>query len=154
MGWEICAEEAYGSDTLDQINAQRAPGRFLLRGRQPVETLRYLTTATKDWAVPGLFYLVLAKWLTRLKSTRPLAYLRFGIEPEGISGSPTPTLRSSLIYLSPLRHMADSLGNHTRPGDNPRGPRVGAQAMSGTDGYSFQCVAPTRPGGRRKTPRC
>ena len=24
LGWEICAEEAYGSDTLDQINAQRA----------------------------------------------------------------------------------------------------------------------------------
>ena len=109
LGWEICAEEAYGSDTLDQINAQRAPGRFLC-GRQPVETLRYLTTATKDWAVPGLFYLVWAKWLTRLKSTRPLAYLRFGIEPrKGIQAVPQHRLLEKLsdLPLSSLRHMAD-----------------------------------------------
>ena len=67
LGWEICAEQAYGKETLDSINAQRSLGRFLLLKNRPIETLRYLTKAAHDWALPGLFYLVWAKWLTKLK---------------------------------------------------------------------------------------
>ena len=110
LGWEICAERAYGKETLDQINLHREPGRFLLLKNKPLDCLRYLTRAAHDWALPGLFYLVWAKWLTKLKSTRPLAYLRFGVEPrQGIQAVPQHKLLEQLceLPLSTLRHMAD-----------------------------------------------
>lgn len=110
LGWEICAQSAYGQETLDRINLERAPGRMLLLKDKPLASLKYLTQATKDWALPGLFYLVWAKWLTSLKSTRPLAYLRFGLEPrKGIQAVPQHRLLEQLsdLPLSSLRHMAD-----------------------------------------------
>ena len=110
LGWEICAEAIYGRTLLDEINEERAPGRLLLLKNKPLATLRYLIRATRDWALPGLFYLVWAKWLTQLKSTRPLAYLKFGLDPrEDIQGVPQHTLLAQLadLPLSTLRHMAN-----------------------------------------------
>ena len=110
LGWEICAQNAYGKQALDQINTERSPGRMLLLRDKPLASIGYLLKAARDWALPGLFYLVWAKWLTRLKSTRPLAYLTFGLEPtKGIQAVPQHRLLEQLssIPLTSLRHMAD-----------------------------------------------
>ncbi|MBT6433942.1 MAG: hypothetical protein HOK28_12655 [Deltaproteobacteria bacterium] len=110
LGWEICAQNAYGQEALDKLNSERAPGRLLLLRDKPLDSLKYLLRAAKSWAIPGLFYFVWAKWLNRLKSTRPLAYLRFGLEPtQGIQAVPQHRLLEQLssIPLTKLRHMAD-----------------------------------------------
>ena len=110
LGWEICAQSAYGQEALDQLNSTRTPGRLLLMRDKPLASLSYLVKAASNWAAPGLFYLVWAKWLNRLKPTRPLAYLRFGLEPtRGIQAVPQHRLLEQLssIPLTKLRHMAD-----------------------------------------------
>lgn len=117
LGWEICAQNAYGQEELDQINSERTPGRLLLLRDKPLASIQYLIKAASSWALPGLFYFVWAKWLTRLKSTRPLAYLRFGLEPtKGIQAVPQHRLLEQLssIPLTKLRHMADRVWQRHR----------------------------------------
>lgn len=112
LGWELVAQRAYGEPLLTKINAKRGTGRWLLLKDKPLETLRYLTRAAQDWALPGLFYLVWGKWLAQAKSTRPLAYLHFGQEPRAaIQRIPQQELMSQLatLPLVSLREMSDRI---------------------------------------------
>jgi len=81
LGWEISAHGAYGPAYLSALEPRRHAGRFYLDRRHPLGALRYLWSALRVWAWPGLFYFLWGKLAARVGLLRRRSYLRFGPEP-------------------------------------------------------------------------
>jgi len=97
LGWELCAYQTYGPDTLARMEEQRGTSRFLFDFAQPRVLARYLYQGARRWARPGLHYLVWGKMAARREPLRRLSYRRFGTEPVSVvQRGPQQTLISHM----------------------------------------------------------
>jgi hypothetical protein len=101
LGWEISAHGAYGPAYLASLEPRRRAGRFYLDRRRPVGALRYLWSALRVWAAPGLFYLLWGKLAARVALLRRRSYLRFGPDPvQAVQRVPQAVLFRQMASLS------------------------------------------------------
>jgi phosphoserine phosphatase len=120
LGWELCAEVAYGADGVEALEARRGPGRFALDWRRPWALGRYLGIGAARWGRPGLAYWAGVKLGFGHRWAQPL--LRgLGPDPVGalqgltretllhqLAGVPEDTLRAHARRIW-QRHAADQV---------------------------------------------
>ena len=58
LGWELGAWRAYGDEGLDRMEPRRARGRIALDYTRPIASASYTLQGLRNWAVPGLIYLL------------------------------------------------------------------------------------------------
>lgn len=112
LGFEICAQLAYGKEHLAAIESTRGPGRFAIDFSDVRGTLRYGAIGAQMWAFPGLFYLMWGKLSRLTGATRRLAFRRFGPEPvRRVQSIPQTTLLHQLAEfpLDELRELMRSV---------------------------------------------
>lgn len=112
LGWELIAYWGYGAEHLKALQADRPPGRFLFHWSSPLKLLRYLMLGAREWAGPGLYYLLWGKIAARVTWLRHQSFLRFGPEPvRVVQRVPQTALMHQLaeVPLTLLRDLAASV---------------------------------------------
>ncbi len=80
LGFERCAQQAYGLDKLARFEPKRR-GRWMLDWSDPLGLARYLKIAVQVWAYPGLFYLLWGKVASKTNWLRRMSFRKFGSHP-------------------------------------------------------------------------
>jgi hypothetical protein len=81
LGFELCAQIAYGEAHMAEHAPMRGPGRYSLERNNIRGSLRFLGLGFRIWALPGLVYLLFVKLAKLSETMRRLAFRRFGPEP-------------------------------------------------------------------------
>jgi len=81
LGFELAAYQHYGPRYLELIERGDAIGPLVFDWRNPRATAAYLASGARQWALPGLTYLLWVKLGTRSDRTRRLLHERFGPDP-------------------------------------------------------------------------
>ena len=81
LGWELCAYEGYGREHFSTIEDRQESGKFLLDWDHPRKTARYLATAIRIWAYPGVYYGIWGKAAARLDWLRRRGFEYFVGDP-------------------------------------------------------------------------
>jgi len=108
LGFELIAREAYGDAYLDERDHARTTARFLWTWRRPFMMARYFAIGARQWAGPGLHYLLNLKLAARRDKRYLESFRRFGPFPvEAIQRVPQMTLLHQLagVPLPRLREL-------------------------------------------------
>ena len=81
LAWELNAFECYGKYYKKLNQGQYRSKKIVLFWRHPLLLLKYVCRAVNLWLIPGLYYLILAKWFMNFSITRKWVYKHFGPDP-------------------------------------------------------------------------